>query len=159
MPFISKKTFSTQPRLTNATQGLYMWVIELGHAHFVSIQNKSSDNVFYMTHHAIIKLSSSTTKLRVVFNASALSASGLSLNDTLLAGSVVQPSLFYIILRFRTYKFVITADIKKSYRQINIKQHQTFQRIFWRDNPSESAKSLQLSTVTYGTRPVSFLTT
>lgn len=154
-----EKRFQRNPELQRQYKDFIQEYVDLGHARFVNVPCESSDHSFYMPHHAIIKLSSSTTKLRVVFNASAPSSSGLSLNDALMAGPVVQPDLFDIILKFRTYKFVITADIKKMYRQINIKQHQTLQRILWRDSSSESVKCLQLTTVTYGTRPASFLAT
>lgn len=46
------------------------------------------------------------------------------------------------------------------YRQVNIKpKYQGLQRILWRDQPDESVKCLQLSTVTYDTRSASFLAT
>lgn len=45
------------------------------------------------------------------------------------------------------------------YRQINIKQFQSLQRILWHDNPNQPIHCIHLSTVTYGTRPASFLAT
>ncbi|XP_062538641.1 uncharacterized protein LOC134206912 [Armigeres subalbatus] len=66
---------------------------------------------FYLPHHAILKPSSSTTKLRTVFDASAPSSSGLSLNDTLMVGPTIQDPLIDIVLRLRTHAFVFTADI------------------------------------------------
>jgi hypothetical protein len=40
----------------------------------------------YIPHHAVIRESSSTTKLRVVFNASCKTRNGTSINDHLLVG-------------------------------------------------------------------------
>ncbi|XP_017473604.1 PREDICTED: uncharacterized protein LOC108364443 [Rhagoletis zephyria] len=54
---------------------------------------------FYLPHHAVIKPDSKTTKVRVVFNASKLSHSGLSLNDVLHTGPVLQNVLMPIILK------------------------------------------------------------
>ena len=56
--------------------------------------------VNYLPHHAVFKDGSTTTKLRVVFDGSAKTSSGLSLNDVQRVGPVVQNDLFSIILRF-----------------------------------------------------------
>ena len=87
---------------------------------------------FYLPHHAVMKESSTTTKLRVVFDASAKSTNGRSLNDQLLVGPIIQDDLFSIILRFRTKKYVITADIEKMYRQFLIREEdRKYQKILW----------------------------
>jgi len=52
---------------------------------------------FYMPHHAVLKETSSTTKLRVVFNGSENSSNGVSLNDILMIGPKVQDDLFGIV--------------------------------------------------------------
>ncbi|GFT01982.1 integrase catalytic domain-containing protein [Trichonephila clavipes] len=54
-----------------------------------------------MRQHGVLRLSSKTTRLRVVFNASAKTSSGLSLNDLLCKGGVIQEDLFSILIRFR----------------------------------------------------------
>ena len=57
--------------------------------------NKS--NIFYLPHHAVVKSTSTTTKLRVVFDGSAKTSNNLSLNDTLMVGPTVQQlSLIHI---------------------------------------------------------------
>ncbi|KAH0819140.1 hypothetical protein GEV33_003651 [Tenebrio molitor] len=62
--------------------------------------------------------------------------------------------------RFRTYRYVITADIEKMYRQILIDLVDTdYQRILWRDHPNEELKTYRLTTLTYGTKPASFIAT
>ncbi|XP_054746186.1 uncharacterized protein LOC129250604 [Anastrepha obliqua] len=47
-----------------------------------------TDQTFYMPHHPVVKESSVTTKLRVVFNASAKTTTGNSLNDALFNTSL-----------------------------------------------------------------------
>ncbi|XP_065079562.1 uncharacterized protein LOC135702458 isoform X1 [Ochlerotatus camptorhynchus] len=112
---------------------------------------------YYLPHHCVLKPSSSSTKLRVVFDATA-KASGLSLNDVLMTGSNSQSDLFSIVLRFRTHIIVFSVDGSKMYRQILIDPSQTqYQRIFWRGSPSEALQVLELLTVTYGTSAASFL--
>ena len=68
---------------------------EMQHAEVVPPADlgKPPDQVFYLPMHAVRKESSSTTKLRVVFDASAKSTTGVSLNDTLLVGHTVHSSL------------------------------------------------------------------
>ncbi|XP_008180316.1 uncharacterized protein LOC100571864 [Acyrthosiphon pisum] len=114
----------------------------------------------YLPHHAVKNENSKTTKLRVVFDASCKTESGYSLNDTLLKGPVIQDELLYIISRFRTHKFVLTADIQKMYRQVLVtKQDSEKQRILWRADPSLPIQIYRLTTLTYGTVPASFLAT
>lgn len=67
---------------------------------------------------------------RVVFDTSANTISGNSLNDALMNGGDVQDNLVSILLRFRMYKFVMTTDIEKIYRQTLIySEHKKHQRI------------------------------
>lgn len=61
-----------------------------------------------------------TTKVRAVFDASAKSSTGVSLNDTLLVGPTVHPPLIDVLLRFRLYPIALTADVSKMYRAIDL---------------------------------------
>ncbi|XP_036346530.1 uncharacterized protein LOC118755825 [Rhagoletis pomonella] len=56
---------------------------------------------YFIPHHCIVRPESRTTKLRVVFDASAKSSTGMSLNDLMYTGPTVQSELFTILLRFR----------------------------------------------------------
>lgn len=121
---------------------------------------EESNPVYYLPHHAVFKESSTTTKTRVVFDASAKSSNGVSLNDVLMVGPNIQQDIVSITLRFRTHRYAMTADITKMYRQISI--HATdydLQRIVWRKSPQEEMGHYHLTTVTYGTAPASFLAT
>ncbi|XP_062704435.1 uncharacterized protein LOC134286779 [Aedes albopictus] len=56
----------------------------LGHCREVDEKNDpASQQCYYLPHHAVLKPSSSTTKLRVVFDATARSSEGVALNDVL----------------------------------------------------------------------------
>ncbi|XP_054711082.1 uncharacterized protein LOC129220677 [Uloborus diversus] len=113
-----------------------------------------------ISHHHVINESSSTTKLRVVFNASAKTTSGVSLNDTLMNGPKVQDDLFAILLRFRCHNIAITSDLQKMYRQIEIHDAvRDFQKILWRDDPTKPISTYRLCTVTYGTASACYLAT
>lgn len=87
----------------------------LGLGHMTRIENYASPH-YFLPHHGVLREQSTTTKLRVVFNASQKTSSGKSLNDVQMAGPALQSELFSIILRFRQYKFVACADIEKMFR-------------------------------------------
>lgn len=111
----------------------------------------SEPGVYFIPHHAVLKTDGDLSKIRVVFDASAVSSSGLSLNDVLCTGPKLQTDLRDILLRCRTYKYIMTADIVKMYRQILIRsEDRKFQHIFWRDTPEDELQEFQLCTITYG---------
>ncbi|XP_046661212.1 uncharacterized protein LOC124354637 [Homalodisca vitripennis] len=106
---------------------------------------------YYLPHHGVIKESSSTTKLRTVFDASNKTTSGLSLNDVLLTGRKLQPDISSILINFRSHAIVFSCDIKQMYRQILVHpEDQNFQLILWRDTPEQEISTFKLTTVTYG---------
>ncbi|XP_058816087.1 uncharacterized protein LOC131679391 [Topomyia yanbarensis] len=134
--------------------------VRLGHMREIGPDEIDAQPQYYLPHHAVMKLDSTTTKLRTVFDASCRSKSGISLNDVLLPGPTIQDTLVTIVLRFRIHQLVISADIEKMYRQILVHPtDQPLQRILWRDVPETPLKSYQLRTITYGTSSAPFLAT
>lgn len=87
---------------------------KLGHMQVLNA-NMKHHPAFYLPHHAVLKESSLTTKLRVIFDASAKSTNGASLNDILAVGPTHQEDIFSILLRFRRHQYILTADIAKMY--------------------------------------------
>lgn len=115
----------------------------------ISMIEDPIDDGFYLPHHAVIKDTSATTKIRVVFDASAKSSTGTSLNDILMIGPMIQNTLFTHLIRFRTYKYIITANIEKMYRQIWLHENdRIYQRLLWRHD--HQIRTLQLNTLTFG---------
>ncbi|XP_058828191.1 uncharacterized protein LOC131688061 [Topomyia yanbarensis] len=134
--------------------------IALGHMRLAPSHDKFVSNQCFLPHHPVVKEASTTTKLRVVFDGSAKTSSGHSLNDALLVGPVVQDDLLSIILRFRTSPVALVADIEKMYRQVKLNTVDTpFQRILWRFCRQEPIQTYELLTVTYGLASSSFLAT
>lgn len=132
---------------------------ELGHMEECD-KLEGDHNSYFLPHHAVLKESSTTTKVRVVFDGSAKTSSGISLNDALMIGPVIQKDLYAQLLRFRRHHYVMTADIEKMYRQINVSAaDRRLQKIVWRETPEEELRHYQLKTVTYGLGPSSFLAT
>lgn len=132
----------------------------LGHMEIISSNEMQSSNStpVYLPHQAVIRENSVTTQLRVVFNASSITANGTSLNDHLLVGPKLQTDLPSLILQWRQYQYVYCADIAKMYRQILVDRRDVdFQRILWRSGPDTTISAYRLLTVTYGTASAPFL--
>ncbi|XP_044742380.1 uncharacterized protein LOC123304888, partial [Chrysoperla carnea] len=114
---------------------------------------------YLLPHHCVTKVDSSSTKVRVVFNASAPgSLVDRSLNDVLLRGPKLQKALPNLINQFRLYKYALCADIRMMYRQILVdKADRIYQHIFWRPEENCEILEYELNTVTYGLKPAPFL--
>ena len=94
--------------------------IDLGHLEKVHPGEINNSPNFYLPHHCVLKQDSTTTKLRVVFDASAKTTTCFSLNDCLLVGPKLQDDLFKILVRFRFFKIALSADVAKMYRQVEL---------------------------------------
>ncbi|XP_031635226.1 uncharacterized protein LOC116348388, partial [Contarinia nasturtii] len=124
--------------------------------HMREVKNYHPDS-YYLPHHCVLK-ESTTTKLRVVFNASQTTSNGKSLNEQLALGPMDQNDMVSILMRWRKHRVAFTADLEKMYRQILVNDSQThLQRILWRESPRASIKEFELRTVTYGTANAPFL--
>ncbi|XP_076660066.1 uncharacterized protein LOC143363353 [Halictus rubicundus] len=153
---ISRKLL-LQPSLTEEYEEFLREYEALGHMRRVPISPSTSQCV-YIPHHPVLRADSVTTHLRVVFNASSVTSNGSTLNDHLLPGPKLQLDLSTVILRWRTFRFVYTADIAKMYRQILVDERDVdYQRILWRPISSKDTQAFQLLTVTYGMTCAPFL--
>ncbi|XP_070855575.1 uncharacterized protein [Drosophila suzukii] len=109
-----------------------------------------------LPHHVVYKEDSLTTKQRIVFDASAKTSNGRSLNDVLSVGPTLQNDLPAVLLNWRQYRHVFTADIQRMYRCIDVHPDDTqYQRILWRAADG-NIKEYCLSTVTFGTASAPF---
>ncbi|XP_055623484.1 uncharacterized protein LOC129766910 [Toxorhynchites rutilus septentrionalis] len=133
--------------------------LTLGHMRLVE-REYANEKQYYLPHHCVVKEASKTTKVRVVFDGSAKTSTGFSLNDALCVGPVVQDDLLNIILRFRTFQVALVGDIAKMYRQILVHPDDVpLQRILWRFSEDSPIQAYELLTVTYGLAPSAFLAT
>ncbi|XP_068896106.1 uncharacterized protein [Tenebrio molitor] len=157
--FIALETkLQRDPALRNSYSDFIHEYLALDHMERVPGSQIETYKCYYMPHHAVIKEHSISTKTRVVFDASAKTTNGISLNDQLMIGPTLQEDLFSILTRFRTYQYVLSSDIAKMFRQILMQEsHRDYQRILWRDDQSKPLEMYRLKTVTYGTACAPFL--
>ena len=126
---------------------------EMKHAELVPDRDfeRPTQDVFYLPMHAVRKESSTTTKLRVVFDGSAKSTSGVSLNDLLLVGPTVHPSIVDVLLRFRFHRVALITDVSRMYRAIELTEpDRDLHRFVWRKSPKEPLKDYRMTRVTFG---------
>lgn len=148
-----EKRFEVNTALKEKYSEIINEYLELNHMHEASESEiNDTKRAYFLPHHAVMKESSTTTKVRVVYDASAKTSNGKSLNEQLLVGPTVQEDVFSILIRWRMFKIGFTSDIEKMYRQIIMDPDDAkFQRILWRNNPNEEIKQYILDTVTFGT--------
>ena len=110
--------------------------LDLGHAQPVSLkQHQHTAGIYYMPVHAVFKDSSTTTKVRAVFYASAKTTNHKSLNDLLAVGPTLHPTLDQILLKFRSYAVAISGDVTKMYREVLLHpDDRPLHRFLWREN-------------------------
>ncbi|XP_042891950.1 uncharacterized protein LOC122266306 [Penaeus japonicus] len=109
------------PELKESYQGVFEGYVKEGIIEEVpSDEINTSNPVFYLPHRPVVKESSTTTKVRPVFDASSKSFNDLSLNDCLLTGPSLNPDLVQVLLRFRRWKVALAADIKQAFLQISV---------------------------------------
>ena len=133
--------------------------MDLNHAEIVPVADlqKQNEDVFYLPMHAVHKEHSTTTKIRAVFDASAKSTTGVSLNDTLLVGPTVHPPLIDVLLQFRLHKIAITADVSKMYRAVELTQSdRDLHRFVWRSKPDNTLVDYRMTRITFGVSASAF---
>ena len=79
--------------------------------HITRVESNKEERL-YLPYHGVVKEDRTSTKLRVVFDASAQMISELCLNNVLMVGPVIQPDLVYILNKFHIQNYVLTADIE-----------------------------------------------
>ena len=124
------------------------------------VQTKGdTGQVVYLPHEEVVKENRSTTKLRIVFDASAKYKDTMSLNDVLYKGPCLNADLYSLLLKFRVHPIVLTADIEKAYLQINInKEHIDYLKFLWyRNLREESIVRYKFTRVIFGVTSSQFL--
>ena len=116
----------------------------------LSQQNLHQETVWNTTHPAITSPTQTRKKFGAVFDA-LVKFVGKSLNDYLLKGLDLLNSLVTVLLRFRNRKYFISADIKKTFHQIFVKQNErNCLRFLWRDNANLVIDKYKMNVHTFG---------
>ncbi|XP_043195478.1 uncharacterized protein LOC122366890 [Amphibalanus amphitrite] len=112
--------------------------------------------VFYLPHRPVVRESSATTKVRPVFDASAKGPNGVSLNDCLETGPCLLPDLVEVLMRFRRWRFAVSADIRKAFLMIGLRERdQHVHRFLW--HKDDVVRTMSFNRVTFGVKSSPFL--
>ena len=112
------------------------WLVE-GFIEVVNNVDAVSSSVYYLPHRAVFKPESLTTPVRPVFDASCKAGyRSPSLNDLLEKGPNLLELLPTVLLRFRENLIGISADIRKAFQMIEIREtDRDFLRFLWWEGP------------------------
>jgi len=113
--------------------------------------------VYYMPHRPVVKLTSTSTKIRPVFDASAFCYNGVSLNDCLLSGPSLNPDLVEVLIRFRRWPVAITADIRKAFLQIGVQRNDRDVHRFLLPRDDGTVRHMRFTRVPFGNTASPFL--
>ena len=114
----------------------------------------------YLPNHAVVRRDKDTTKIRVVYDASAKS-NGPSLNDSLHVGPKFNQRINEMLFRFRSYPVALVADIEKAFLMISVNPNDRDVPCFlWVENPFEvdaTLVTLRFTRVVFGVSSSPFL--
>ena len=95
-----------------------------------------------------------STKLRLVYDASAKGQNGKSLNDHLEKGPNYINSLPNVLIAWRFDQVAYSGDMRKMFNQVRIHpDDQVFHRFLWRTNESEQPRVYQWVRLNFGDKP------
>ena len=156
--FIANESSIIRRRIHQPFQEVIETYLELGHAEEVPAEDSPPSPHFYLPMHCVLKESSSSTKLRVVFDGSAVTTTGLSLNQALFVGPTIQSTLSSILIKFRSYPVALNSDVSKMYREVQLSTpDKDLHRFVWRKNSASPIKDFRMTRVTFGVSASPFL--
>ena len=115
---------------------------------------------FYIPHKAVVRENAESTKIRIVYDASArANASVPSLNECLEIGPPLQNQLWNVLVRNRFYPVAIAGDLKQAFLQIRVRREdRDALRFHWiKDLASKQVETLRFTRVLFGLAPSPFL--
>ena len=127
------KKLNKDPELLKKYDGIIQDQVSKGIIEKVTNETVERPRMHYIPHQAVITPLKSTTKLRIVYDASAkVKRNQKSLNECLLRGPVLLKNLCGILLRFRLNKIALVADIEKAFLQFGLQvPDRDVTRFFW----------------------------
>ncbi|XP_071854647.1 uncharacterized protein [Apostichopus japonicus] len=116
-----EKRLQKDPSLRSEYKGVVKKYVEKGYITKVKeVEVNDETRRKNLAHFLVVRTDKETTKVRIVFDASATSEVQPSLSDMIDAGPKLHRELFDVLLRFRHYKVALICDISEMYMQIKV---------------------------------------
>ena len=115
---------------------------------------------FYIPHKAVLRENAESTKIRIVYDASARANTSVpSINECLEIGPPLQNQLWNVLVRNRFYPVAIAGDLKQAFLQIRVgREDRDALRFYWiKDLASQQVETLRFTRVLFGLAPSSIL--
>ncbi|VDM14958.1 unnamed protein product [Wuchereria bancrofti] len=115
---------------------------------------RQHNNEYFLPHQPIWNENSISTKLRVVFDASAKLQGQSSLNEYILRGPVILPQLLGVVMRWRLPPIAIIADIEKAFHQLTLHiDDRKFTKFLWLKDISRPPTTTNLAIFQFARLP------
>ena len=151
----TEKRLRKNPEVAEMYEQTIEKYVEKGYVQKVT--ESSPETKWFLPHFPVIRPERDTTKVRIVFDASA-KQDGISLNDTIYQGPKLQNDLFDVLLRFRKHPVALVCDIEEMYLQINLKENdKLFHRFLWRTDYSQEPDIYEFNRLVFGANCSPFL--
>ena len=115
----TEKRLLRQPIVGREYNQIIESYLDKGYIHKMNETDKEPPIVWYLPHFPVCRSERTTTKTRIVFDASA-KFQGTSLNEELYAGPKLQNGLFDVLLRFPRFPVAVACDVSEMCLQIRI---------------------------------------
>lgn len=146
----TEKRIKKSPELSEMYSNTINQYVEKGYIQKVNLDDDKAKKKWFLPHFPVIRMDKETTKLRVVFDASA-KHKDVCLNDFIDKGPKLQRELFDVLLRFRKERIALVCDISEMYLQIRIEpKDRPFFRFLWRNLEEKEPDEYEFNRIVFG---------
>ena len=155
-----ERKLSNNKGLRRPYQEYFDLLFEKGWARWLTDEEANDPNRYFVPHNIVLKPGHESTPERIVWDFSAVSPNGFSLNDSLYGGPNNIPEMTARVNRFRWNKIAVLADISKMFSMFeNDEEAKRYTNFVWRDDPDKPFRYGVLNRVAFGVKESPYKTT
>ena len=153
-----EKKLLKEPEIAQEYNKTISQYLEKGYVSRISTDKNCNLVKWYLPHFPVVREGRSTTKVRIVFDASA-KYNGTALNDVIYQGPKLQNDLFNVLLRFRRYPVALICDIAEMYLRVKLcPKDKSCHRFLWRNmNVEQKPLEYEFNSLVFGVNSSPFL--
>ncbi|XP_053406667.1 uncharacterized protein LOC123558187 [Mercenaria mercenaria] len=152
----TERRLDKNPTVSKAYSEIIKSYEEKGYITKITESVPQNSQSWYLPHFPVIRPEKETTKVRIVFDASA-KYQNVCLNDVVYAGPKLQNELFDVLLRFRKKPVAIVCDIAEMYLRVGILEtDRRFHRFLW-NSKCDPPEQYEFNRLVFGVNASPFL--